>query len=165
MKIVFLHTDFRVYWVPRLTELYLFLKKQQHSLFVVEVAGKGSPYSFSSVCGNMSDWHILFPDHDIKSISSRVAQKAILAKLDEISPDIVFAGAIAYVSGMSAIKWCRKHHVPVVIFDNARESDVPRSKFVNFIKREIYANVDAVLIPAPSHIPFYNFLGHFVVLM
>jgi len=43
--------------------------------------------------------------------------------------------------------------------DNARLEDVPRSSLVNFIKRRIYANVDAIFIPAPSHVSVINIFG------
>jgi glycosyltransferase involved in cell wall biosynthesis len=40
----------------------------------------------------------------------------------------------------------------MVVMENARAVDVPRSGLVNFVKRRFYANIDAVLVPAPSHV-------------
>ncbi len=37
--------------------------------------------------------------------------------------------------------------------------DVPRSRLVNYIKKRIYSNVNAVLIPAISHIESYERWG------
>lgn len=161
MRIVFLHTDFRLYWIPRLKYLGDFLQNQKHELFILEIAGKGSPYTFSNArLGNGNyTWECLFPDQEMKQLLPGKIEKKIEKKLDKISPDIVFAGAIAYPSGATAVKWCRKHRIPVVIFDNARLLDVPRNRLVNWVKKEIYANVDAMLIPAPSHDPDYQFWG------
>jgi len=159
MKIVFLHTDFRVYWLPRLRALDAFLKSNKHQLHVIEISGQGSPYAFSQKRGNSFDisWECLFPNASMTEIPPVMAKKSIFRTLDRLSPDIVFSGAIAYPSGAAAVHYCRLHKLPVVIFDNARLADVPRNGVTNFIKRNIYHNVDAVLIPAPSHIPDFIF--------
>ncbi len=161
MKIVFLHTDFRVYWLPRLKYLGDFLQSHGHELHIIEIAGNGSPYAFSDARleHGIYQWHCLFPDQGMEHISSDEACKRSMDILERLKPDIVFAGAIAYPSGASAVKFCRKNRIPVVIFDNARLADVPRSKIVNWIKRKIYENVDAVLIPAPSHLMDFQFWG------
>jgi len=43
MKIAICHTDFRVYWPPRLAALANYLNKQGIDLHVIEIAGKCSP--------------------------------------------------------------------------------------------------------------------------
>jgi glycosyltransferase involved in cell wall biosynthesis len=47
----------------------------------------------------------------------------------------------------------------VIIMDDARLKDVPRSPIVNGVKRIVYRNVDALLLPAHSHFADYNFWG------
>lgn len=157
MKIVFLHTDFRVYWLPRLKFLGDFLKARGHELFILEIAGKGSPYAFSSsrLDNETCSWECLFPEHTMNELCPKRIRETIFRRLDGLKPDIVFAGAIAYPSGAAAVNYCRRRRIPVVIFDNARMADVQRSGVTNFIKRQIYANVDGMLIPAPSHDPDY----------
>ena len=166
MKIVFLHTDFRVYWLPRLACLNRFLAERSHELYVMEIAGKGSPYAFSKNHGeeitttdNSIHWECLFPDAEMADLNNIKIRKIIFQRLDDLKPDIVFAGAIAYPSGANAVAWGVKRGVPIVIFDNARLADVPRSWLVNFVKRRIYANVSAMLIPAPSHLSDYKYWG------
>lgn len=166
MKIVFLHTDFRVYWLPRLAYLNRYLTERGYELYVVEIAGKGSPYAFSKnhseedeTTNHPIHWECLFPEAEMADLNNTQIRKTIFQSLDTLVPDIVFAGAIAYPSGAGAVAWGIKRGVPVVIFDNARLADVPRSWLVNFVKRRIYASVSAVLIPAPSHLPDYRFWG------
>lgn len=161
MKIAITHTDFRLYWPARIAAFYSLLRQKGHSLVVIEIAGKGSPYSFAEpgeLPGQL-DWVCLFPERKMESISGAEASAALFAKLDAIQPDIVFAGAIAFPSGATAVRWCRLRGKRVVIFDDARLQDVPRSWLVNFIKRIIYANVDAVLCPANSHTESFQFWG------
>ena len=69
------------------------------------------------------------------------------------------AGAIAFPAGATVVRWCKSRKKQVVIFDKARLQDVPRSWFVNFIKRCIYRNVDAVISPAPSQAEAFEYWG------
>ena len=161
MNIVITHTDFRLYWPARISALNDLLCAHGHTLHTIEIAGKGSPYAFSETKqpSHSSNWTCLFPERTMESISGREASRALSNKLDEINPDVVLAGAIAFPSGATAVNWCKSKKNPVVIFDNARLKDVPRSWFVNFIKRCIYRNVDAVISPAPSQAEAFEYWG------
>lgn len=153
MRIVVTHMGLRLYWVPRLTELARAFARNGGKLIGVEVSGKGTTYDFSperSGSDNGLQWVRLFRE-DMRALSSAAISAALLAKLEELRPDVVFAGAIAFVAGATAVRWCRQRRRPVIIMDNARFEDVPRSRLTNYIKRRVYRNVDAVLIPAPSH--------------
>lgn len=48
MRIVIIHTDFRIYWPARIYALQQLLKDNRMSLYIIEIAGAGSPYSFSN---------------------------------------------------------------------------------------------------------------------
>ena len=162
MRIVITHTDFRLYWPARLVALSKSLGAVGHELIVVEVAGLGSPYAFANKDESRKldvIWRCLFPDQEMENLSSRLVTKRLKAELDTIQPDVVLAGAIAFPAGAAAVSWCKAHEKPVVIFDNARLEDVPRNKLVNWVKRRFYSNVDAVLIPASSHAPTYQYWG------
>ncbi len=161
MDVVITHTDFRLYWPARINALNGLLSSSGHTLYIIEIAGKGSPYAFAGrTQGNLApNWICLFPEREMESISGREASAALWNKLEEIQPDVVLAGAIAFPSGATAVHWCKTRGKKVVIFDNARLEDVPRSPLVNGIKRRIYRNVDAVLAPAPSHADAFGFWG------
>jgi len=160
-KVVFLHTDFRLYWKARLDFLHSFFRDRNVALTVIEIAGKGSPYSFEHSNGISAKgwWRCLFPYDAIESIEPRKAVNAVLQALDDINPDAVFAGAIAFSSGAAAVRWGAWRRKPVVIFDNARLEDVPRAGYVDWIKRQMYSLVDAMLIPAPSHDKTFRYFG------
>ena len=160
MKVVFAHTDFRIYWPARLRALNDFLNGQGIDFEIIEIAGEGSHYSFAGYTGSHPvNWHILFPDRKIENISPAEANKELRKKLDEIRPDIVFAGAIAFPSGAAAVRWADENRRKVIIFDNARLEDVPRPWSVNFIKKKIYSRVDAVFCPAPAWNSTFNYFG------
>lgn len=150
MKIVIVHTDFRIYWPARIYALQQILHKNNIELYVVEIAGKGSPYSFSKKEADypIENWNILFPESKMEDLSMSLVKKSILNKLNEINPDIVIAGAIAFPSGAVSTLWCKKNRKKIIIFDDAKVDDVKRNGLVNFIKKRIYKNVDAILYPA-----------------
>jgi glycosyltransferase involved in cell wall biosynthesis len=161
MNIVITHTDFRLYWPARIAALNKLLQKNGHSLHVIEIAGKGSPYFFDkkTKMDRSINCTCLFPERKMETISGKEASQALWNKLEKINPDVVLSGAIAFPSGATAVRWCRAKNKRVVIFDNARLNDVPRSWFVNFIKQRIYASVDAMLIPAKSHEKDFQYWG------
>ncbi|TLU83409.1 MAG: glycosyltransferase family 4 protein [Chlorobium sp.] len=161
MRVAFVHTDFRLYWPARVKALDEFLKEKGVTLSVVEIAGKGSPYSFDNVSNKQLflDWCILFPDEAMEQISPDKAVRAVIDKLNKIKPDVVFAGAVAFPSGAAAIRWCLLNRKPVIIFDNARLEDVPRAFYINWAKKQLYRLVDAMLIPASSHVSTFRYFG------
>jgi glycosyltransferase involved in cell wall biosynthesis len=162
VNIAICHTDFRLYWLPRLAALADFLKKNKSSLNIVEIAGKGSPYAFAVKSNHAilpCPCVCIFPEKRMENISPKVASSRLYAVLDTLNPDVVISGAIAYPSGATSIHWARQRKRPVVIMDDVRLADVPRSFIVNWAKRRLYANVDAIFIPAPSHVQDYRFWG------
>jgi glycosyltransferase involved in cell wall biosynthesis len=95
----------------------------------------------------------------MEEIPPKQAARALWNSLERYRPDVILAGAIAYPSGAIAVRWARKRKKGVIIFDDARLQDVPRSRLVNWVKKRFYSNVDAIFIPAPSHALDYNYWG------
>lgn len=100
MKVVIIHTDFRIYWPARLAALHSYLEKYNIELHIVEIAGAGSPYAFAKQEKEVSsklNWHILFPNGKMEELKSRVIKKQVDRILDILLPDVVIAGAIAFL--------------------------------------------------------------------
>ena len=55
--------------------------------------------------------------------------------------------------------WANKNRKKVIIFDDARLTDVPGSLLVEYIKKNIYSCVDAIFCPSPSWIDSFNHFG------
>ncbi|PCJ57478.1 MAG: hypothetical protein COA79_15720 [Planctomycetota bacterium] len=161
IKVAITHTDFRIYWPARLESLTRYLKNQNIDLHIIELAGQGSPYEFNTEnkINKKVNWQCLFPNIKIENINSKIAAKNIFKKLDEINPDIVIAGAIAFTTGITAIYWSKINNKKVISFDDARIEDVPRSKIVNYIKRKVYSTVDAAICPSEAHKESFIFWG------
>jgi glycosyltransferase involved in cell wall biosynthesis len=161
MKILIIHTDFRLYWVQRLVALNNFLAEMGHELKIIEIAGKGSPYSFASreQPPHGLNWTILFPDSKLEDLNPVLRHQTGMSILESENPDVVVSGAIAFPSGAAAVRWTYLNRKPLVVFDDARLEDIRRSFAVNFIKKVIYKNADAIFCPAPSHLSTYKYFN------
>ena len=86
LKVVIVHTDFRIYWPARLKALTGYLLTRDISLDIVEISGSGSPYFFAEkINGQPGNWHCLFPEERMEDISPADANLSVLNKLDETS--------------------------------------------------------------------------------
>ncbi|OGV65007.1 MAG: hypothetical protein A3K19_16320 [Lentisphaerae bacterium RIFOXYB12_FULL_65_16] len=91
----------------------------------------------------------------MEDIPPRQAATSLFRHLDALAPDVVMAGAVAFPSGAAALRWACARKRGVILFDDARREDVPRSMLVNGVKRRLYSHASAVVVPAPSHDPTY----------
>lgn len=150
MKVVALHTDFRIYWPARLSALSRVLESRGDKFDVIEIAGKGSPYAFAEKGEtNGMHWHVLFPDSKPEDLAGKVIKEELFRLLDRLNPDVVIAGAIAFPSGALATQWANSRSGKrVVIFDDAKAEAVKRNPVVNFVKQCVYDGVDALFLPA-----------------
>lgn len=160
MKVVITHTDFRIYWPARLNALTAYLNKKSIELEIVEIAGAGSPYDFfGNSASHPANWHCLFPHKRMEDVLPSEANLALGKKLKDLQPDIVFSGAIAFPSGAAAVRYAIGQKKKVIIFDDARREDVPRSWIVDFIKKRIYSCFDAVLCPSEAWNSTFTYFG------
>lgn len=156
MRVVITHTDLRIYWPSRIAALQQALESRGDELYTIEIAGAGSHYSFYNNTTQIRNWHCLYPTIRMEDISPARAARKLVTTLNELMPDVVMAGSIAFPSGAAAVYWAKKNRRPVVIFDDIRAEDVPRNGFVNYIKKLIYQQVDAVLCPAADWVDSFR---------
>ncbi len=158
MRILVTHTDFPLSSVSRVLALHKFLRMRGDELIVVEMTARGTPYDFAYPDPAHIEglkWTRLFERESLRDLPPVKASNALWQTLDRLNANLVLAGAFAYTPGATAIRWGRMRRRPVVIMDDARLQDVPRPRLVNWVKRRIFENVDAVLTSAPSHSDSY----------
>lgn len=160
MKIVALHTDFRIYWPARLNALSEALTSRGDSLEVIEIAGKGSPYAFAknqNESYSLLKWHILFPEAKPEELTGKQIEPVLFHMLDDINPDVIIAGAIAFPSGALAVRWGQLHKTRIISFDDQPIGSLQRSPLVNFIKQQVYNGIDAMFYSSEDLIPTGEF--------
>lgn len=162
MQVAVTHTTFKLYWHARLESLRHFLDERGANLTALEVAGKGSAYEFADhaqTSPKAAWWHCLFPNQRLEDLSPGHICRVLYERLDSIDPAVVLAGPIAFPPGVTAVRWACSRGRRVIVMDNVRPEDVPRPWIVDVVKRRIYRQVDAMLIPAPSHQRSFRFWG------
>jgi glycosyltransferase involved in cell wall biosynthesis len=175
LRVVFVHTSFALYWPARLAALQRLLVRHGCELHAIEVTTDPGPYSFAGERAGNGDGNgngdlipisapaprtvQLFGRSHLAKLAPSVVSTRLWAELDARHPDVVVSGAIAFTPGATAVRWCRARRRGVVVMDDARIADVPRSRLVNAVKRRFYANVDAMLVPAPTHTESCQFFG------
>ena len=151
MRVLILHTDFRVYWKGRLTYLKKFLTEQGVDFYAIELFGKGSPYSFDQYNNSEQWWTCLFPDKSIAELNVNELKDTLFAKLDQINPDVIIGGSIVFFSGALGIRWAKHHKKKFVMFDDAKPSYVKRNALVTWVKDTITKQIDGLWLPSKDY--------------
>lgn len=151
LKVVFLHNDFRVYWRGRLYYLRNFMANHGIFINVIEIFGQGSAYSFDKVTNKEYWWECLFPNEQISELNLKIVRKRIHKRLDEINPDFIICGALAFTSGAIGLQWAKRNKKKIIIFDDAKHSEYRRNILTKFVKRTLTTQADAFLVPSNDY--------------
>lgn len=109
MRIVITHLDFSAYFVDRLLAFQEYCKACKDELYIIEVLGKSPLYPFLAVSkSKLENYENLFPDGTYDNVSVELINKTLHKRLDEINPDVVFSGPLAFPSSAAALKWAKK---------------------------------------------------------
>ena len=120
-------------------------------LYAVELFGKGSPYDFESFNKTESWWDCLFPDKSDADLNKHQIKDKLFAKLDEIDPDVIVGGSIAFYSGALSLRWAKQNKKKFIMFDDAKPSWVKRNFFVQGIKNLITNQIDGLWLPSDEY--------------
>jgi glycosyltransferase involved in cell wall biosynthesis len=151
LKVVFLHNDFKLYWKGRLYYLRNFLANHGISMNVIEIFGQGLAYSFDKVTNTENWWECLFPYEPFNELEVSKVRQRILKRLDELNPDCIISGGIAFTSGAIGLQWVKHHRKKILFFDDIKHSISKRNIFIKFIKRTLTVQADAYLIPSHDY--------------
>jgi Glycosyltransferase len=130
-----------------------------YRITAVEVASQDASYSFPEDRSTAALEHICcFPGVSYHDHKTRAIYQRVLGVLTELNPDVIFCPATAFPEGMAAQKYRLKHGKRVVMMDDAWEHTDRRGPFTRLVKRIIHKNIEAIFIPAPSHLPYFHSL-------
>ena len=151
IKVVFLHNDFRLYWKGRLYFLKDFLPIHGISMNVLEIFGQGSFYSFDELNQKENWWECLFPIEQFCELNIKTVRKKIHDRLNEINPDYIISGSVAFTSGAIGLQWAKQKKKKIIIFDDVKFSVSRRNILTKYIKRVLTTQADAFLIPSHNY--------------
>ena len=153
-------TKFLPYHLARIRHLRNRLQAIDWHLTAFEVASKDALYPFPEVRANWGDDYIcLFSGKSYRALSPYTIHATALRALENIQPDVIFAPATPFPSGMASIKYSLNRTSSTIMMDDAWEGSDKRGFIVTEAKKIIHKNVDAAFIPAPSHASYYIKMG------
>lgn len=147
MRIVITHNDFRAYFPPRLLALQVELEKRGDELFIIELFEESIDYGFTIEDKSVFHHHEFLFNTYI-GISMLKIKKKLMARLDDINPEVVLCWAIPFPAGAIAVKWANFNGKPVISMDDAQKDTFQRSKLNHFLKKRIFKHVDAFICPS-----------------
>lgn len=131
-----------------------------HRLTAIEVASGDASYDFPEHVSGKAEKHLCcFPGASYHKHRAEEIFEKVLQVLTELGPDMVFCPATAFPEGMAAVAYRLASGGRVVMMDDAWEQTDRRGFVTHRVKSLIHKNIDAVFIPAPSHLPYYRDLG------
>ncbi len=151
MKIVFLHNDFKVYWKGRLYFLHNYFLKNNIQVNVIEIFGEESSYSFDNMSKKEIWWECLFQTEKFTELSKEMVTEKIMNRLDNLNPDFLVCGPIAFTSGAIGMRWAHKRKKKVILFDDSKHSLYKRNFLINFIKLRLTNLADGILVPSTNY--------------
>jgi glycosyltransferase involved in cell wall biosynthesis len=153
-------TKFLPYHLARIHHLRKRLLAIDWHVTAIEVASRDALYPFPEITPNQVDDYIcLFSGKSYRALSPNTIHATAFAALENIQPDVVFAPATPFPSGMAAVKYGLNHKSLMIMMDDAWEGSDKRGIIVTQVKKIIHKNIDAAFIPAPSHASYYLKMG------
>ncbi len=159
-RVMIIWTSFLPYHVARINHLKKRLDEIGCTLTAVEVASRDGLYPFDENSGRSAiDYVSCFMRTSYRELSARKIFNTVLEMLHHIKPDIVFAPATPYPSGMASARYRLESGTRSILMDDAWEHSDKRGALVRWVKRNIHQNIDGAFIPDASHAEYYHKLG------
>lgn len=152
---------FLPYHISRVKRLWEKVLPLGYRLSSIEVSPRELSYGFPEikVVNNGFEHICCFPGRSYHELRAIEVHKKVFSVLREIQADVVFAPATAFPEGMAAYVYRLAFHEKAVMMDDAWYYTDRRGILTKEIKRMIHKNIDAVFIPASSHVPYFLTMG------
>ena len=159
-RVMIMWTTFLPYHVARIAHLKKRLDQIGYRLIAVEVASNDALYPFSDgSSAALIDYVSCFTKTSYRSLKARQIYDRVYSLLDHLKPDIIFAPATPFPSGMAAAKYRLENNSRSILMDDAWEHSDRRGELVRWVKKYIHKNIDGAFIPAPSHVSYFKRMG------
>lgn len=160
LHIAIIWQRFLPYHWARVRHAHQRLTQLGYRFTAIEVASQDASYSFPEDRSTVALEHICcFPDASYHDHRAKEIYKKVLQVLTDLRPDVVFCPATAFPEGMAALAYRLANGKRAVMMDDAWEHTDQRGPFTRLTKRVIHRNVEAVFVPAFTHLPYYHGLG------
>ena len=161
MHIAIIWQRFLPYHFARIKHLWNKVSHLGYRLSAIEIALQDASYGFPEFGFSEDGFkHICcFPEISYHQLKPTAIHNKLFSLLVDYKPDVIFAPATPFPEGMAAFAYRLTSGTRVVMMDDVWEETDYRGTFTKQIKRLIHRNIDAVFIPASSHLPYYIKMG------
>lgn len=159
LHIAIIWQRFLPYHVARIRHLLHCCERNGYKLTVIEVASQDATYAFPNMVSGGFDHICCFNGLSYHRLGIDEIRHKVLSNLETRRPDVVLAPATPFPEGMAAFAYCLSAGKKAVMMDDAWEHTDQRGSLTRIIKRLIHQNIDAVFVPASSHLSYYEGLG------
>jgi len=161
MHIAIIWQRFLQYHVARLVHVWNRVIPLGYRLTAIETASQDESYAFPQSKFSNQDFENIccFPKVSYHQLKPNEIHSKVFNLLKELKPDLVFAPATPFPEGMAAFSYRLHSGNRAVMMDDAWDHTDQRGRLVKRVKRLINKNIDAVFIPAPSHLSYYMEMG------
>jgi glycosyltransferase involved in cell wall biosynthesis len=161
MHIAIIWQRFLPYHIARINHLREELSPFGYEVTAIEVTSQDASYGFpEGVFSENSFKHICcFPKMSYHQLKPAVIHNKVFSLLMECKPDVSFAPAAPFPEGMAAFAYRNRCEARAVMMDDAWDHTDNRGSLTKGIKRLIHRNIDAVFIPASSHLAYFSNMG------
>ncbi|MGA9407678.1 MAG: glycosyltransferase, partial [Bacteroidota bacterium] len=159
-RVMIIWTKFLPYHIARIKHLKKRLDEIGCALTAVEVASQDELYPFGkNFEDNAIDYISCFTHTSYRELSARRIFDKVFEMLNHFKPDVVFAPATPFPSGMASARYRLENNNRSILMDDAWDHSDKRGRVIRWFKKNIHQNIDGAFIPAPSHASYYRDLG------
>lgn len=138
-RVAVIFDNFGPYHIARLSAAAKVL-----DVLAIEVGGNSAEYAWDRPESAGLQRIALFPGAS-QSVPRAVIAKAVAAALTRAKPDAIAIPGWSDVAALAALRWGRRHSVPVIVMSESNQADHGRNALGEFVKRRIVQSCAAGL--------------------
>jgi glycosyltransferase involved in cell wall biosynthesis len=126
----------------------------------LEACGVDDTYAWEKVKGAGAFDRITLTERQLEDRAwKRELRQQIWGALDRIRPQVVAIPGWSFTDALSALAWCAHTGTPTLVMSESTESDEPRTRWKEWIKRRLVGMCSAALAGGTSHANYLTVLG------
>ncbi|MBT6581431.1 MAG: glycosyltransferase family 4 protein [Bacteroidetes Order II. Incertae sedis bacterium] len=151
---------FGPYHLARLHAAHKACSARNIEFIALETAAKSGLYEWKVEDGETPfDREQVFVDRPFEDISPTEMHDAVIAKLNELNPDVVAIHTYSLPDSRACLEWCKDHGKASIVMTNSKADDAKRSPWKELLKSRLIGEFDAALLAGTPQKAYFEDLG------
>lgn len=156
MRVAVLFHRFGPYHVARLNAA----SRLMPGVVGVEASAETMVYAWDPVTEGVEFERVtLSKSGDFRTLSHRAQREHVDATFEEIEPDVVAIPGWSTAEALTALSWCQREGVPVVIMSESTAQDFQRFRWLEWVKSFVVGQASAAFVGGTPHHQYMTRLG------